>query len=121
MGARKYGVGLAGQRWNHAATSSVTINISKSDNDARDQGLPADVPICLSFFLVPLPAFPALLPAPTQFVIPLMLVFIVARSVGNRINEGIYDTQISIKKMPFLGQVSSGDGTEREVRHDGVF
>ncbi|CAM9787116.1 unnamed protein product [Ectocarpus sp. 6 AP-2014] len=38
------------------------------------------------------------------FVIPLMLVFIVARSVGNRFNEGIYDTQISIKKMPFLEQ-----------------
>lgn len=35
-----------------------------------------------------------------------MLVFIVARSVGNRINEGLYDTQISIKKMPFLQQVS---------------
>ncbi|CAN0040291.1 unnamed protein product [Hapterophycus canaliculatus] len=33
-----------------------------------------------------------------------MLVFIVARSVGNRINEGLYDTQISIKKMPFLQQ-----------------
>lgn len=41
-----------------------------------------------------------------QFVIPLMLVFITARAVGNRINEGIYDTQISIKKMPFLKQVS---------------
>eukprot|EP00752_Nemacystus_decipiens_P007845 g7009.t1 len=38
------------------------------------------------------------------FVIPLMLVFIVARSVGNRFNEGIYDTQISIMKMPFLEQ-----------------
>ena len=36
-----------------------------------------------------------------------MLVFITARAVGNRINEGIYDTQISIKKMPFLKQVSS--------------
>lgn len=35
-----------------------------------------------------------------------MLVFITARAVGNRINEGIYDTQISIKKMPFLKQVS---------------
>lgn len=44
------------------------------------------------------------------FVIPLMLVFIVARSVGNRFNEGIYDTQIRIKKMPFLEQVSSGGG-----------
>lgn len=44
------------------------------------------------------------------FVIPLMLVFIVARSVGNRFNEGIYDTQISIKKMPFLEQVSSQQG-----------
>eukprot|EP00903_Cladosiphon_okamuranus_P010912 g10308.t1 len=38
------------------------------------------------------------------FVIPLMLVFIVARAVGNRFNEGIYDTQIRIKKMPFLEQ-----------------
>lgn len=40
-----------------------------------------------------------------QFVIPLMLVFITARAVGNRFNQGIYDTQISIKKMPFLEQV----------------
>lgn len=55
------------------------------------------------------------------FVIPLMLVFIVARAVGNRFNEGIYDTQISIKKMPFLEQVSRARGTalRREVRHDG--
>ena len=48
------------------------------------------------------------------FVIPLMLVFIVARSVGNRFNEGIYDTQISIKKMPFLEQVSSQRGRRRK-------
>lgn len=40
-----------------------------------------------------------------QFVIPLMLVFITARSVGNRFNDGIYDTQIRVKKMPFLEQV----------------
>lgn len=40
-----------------------------------------------------------------QFVIPLMLVFITARAVGNHFNQGIYDTQISIKKMPFLEQV----------------
>lgn len=33
-----------------------------------------------------------------------MLVFITARSVGNRFNEGIYDTKIHIKKMPFLEQ-----------------
>lgn len=33
-----------------------------------------------------------------------MLVFITARSVGNKFNEGIYDTQISVKKMPFLEQ-----------------
>lgn len=45
-------------------------------------------------------------PVSPQFVIPLMLVFITARAVGNKINEGIYDTQISIKKMPFLKQVS---------------
>ncbi|CAM9637436.1 unnamed protein product [Choristocarpus tenellus] len=38
------------------------------------------------------------------FVIPMMVVFLLARSVGNRFNEGIYDTQIRTKKMPFLEQ-----------------
>ncbi|CAM9871346.1 unnamed protein product, partial [Chrysoparadoxa australica] len=36
------------------------------------------------------------------FVVPLMLVFLVARSVGNRFNEGIYDAQITVKHIPFL-------------------
>jgi len=49
-------------------------------------------------------------PPNSQFVIPLMLVFIVARSVGNRVNEGLYDTQISLKKMPFLEQVRAQEG-----------
>lgn len=40
-----------------------------------------------------------------KFIIPLMLVFITARTVGNRFNDGIYDTQIRVKKMPFLEQV----------------
>lgn len=54
-----------------------------------------------AYLLAPLP----------QFVIPLMLVFIVARSVGNRVNEGLYDTQISLKKMPFLEQVRARKGS----------
>lgn len=53
------------------------------------------------------------------FVIPLMLVFIVARAVGNRFNEGIYDTQISIKKMPFLEQVSERSSPDDRHRTGG--
>lgn len=48
-----------------------------------------------------------------------MLVFITARSVGNRFNEGIYDTQISIKKMPFLEQVSTDPGERSAIRSGG--
>ncbi|CAM9177656.1 unnamed protein product, partial [Laminaria digitata] len=54
------------------------------------------------------------------FVIPLMLVFITARAVGNRINEGIYDTQISIKKMPFLKQEPPEETRTQNLRTNQV-
>lgn len=45
-----------------------------------------------------------------------MLVLLVARSVGNSFNEGIYDTQIGIKKMPFLEQEPPEETKARNLR-----
>jgi len=37
-----------------------------------------------------------------QYVLPLMLTLLTARFVGNLINEGIYETHIRLKELPFL-------------------
>ncbi|CAM9547759.1 unnamed protein product, partial [Discosporangium mesarthrocarpum] len=50
------------------------------------------------------------------FVIPMMVVFLLARSVGNRFNEGIYDTQIRVNKMPFLEQEPPEEARAQNLR-----
>lgn len=97
---------------------SLAIPSIKMDNLEGSRGkFPTFRVISVSVFASSslIPCLPA--PPPVQFVIPLMLVFIVARSVGNKINEGIYDTQISIKKMPFLEQVSNGGALHNTHTH----
>jgi hypothetical protein len=33
-----------------------------------------------------------------------MVVFLTARTAGNHFNDGVYDTQITVKRIPFLAQ-----------------